>query len=256
MAPVLARRSLSSLPLAILLWFYVCQNVSALLVYDSQALLHLRPSLELILPPNPTSGNHKSSPPPLLSDIPTYLRRSHCILPRRKRFRRRGKRGGALVHLKAYLTASSVNYPRLGCHGPPAARQVRDRWIRPVFPELRTLRGPLAAPPARLTAPGPRGVQHAHLRQLRRTTPSASPERKLCMALLNARSIANKTFLLNDFFTSRELDFMFLTETWVHAGEYTPFSELLPPDCTFFSSPRATGHGGGIASVFRANLQC
>ena len=76
------------------------------------------------------------------------------------------------------------------------------------------------------------------------------------MALLNARSIANKTFLLNDFFTSRKLDFMFLTETWAHAGEYTPFSELLPPDCTFFSSPRATGHGGGIASVFGASLQC
>jgi len=186
----------------------------------------------------------------------TYLRRLPCILPRRKRFRRRGKRGGALVHQKAYLTASSGTYPRIRCHGLPAARHLRDRWIHPVFPELRPLLGPLTAPPARLTSPGPRGVQHAHLRPLIRTTPSASPERKLCMALLNARSIVNKTFLLNDFFTSRELDLMFLTETWVHAGEYTPFSELLPPDCTFFSSPSATGRGGGLASVFRASLQC
>ena len=133
-------------------------------------------------------------------DIPTYLRRLPCILPHRKPFRRRGKRGGALVQQKAHLTASSVTYARSRCHGPPAARHVRDQWICPVFPELRPLLGPLAAPLARLTAPGPRGVQHAHLRQLRRTTPSEA--------------------------------------------------------CTFFSSPRATGHGGGIASVFRANLQC
>ena len=137
MAPVSARRSLSSLPLATLLLFYVCQNVSALLVYDRQALLHLRPSLEFILLPKPTSGNHKSSPP-------TYLRRFPCILPHRKR-------GGALVHQKAHLTASSGTYPRLRCHGPPAARHVRDRWIRPVFPELRPLLGPLTAPPARST---------------------------------------------------------------------------------------------------------
>ena len=137
MAPVSARRSLSSLPLAILFLFYVCQNVSALLVYDRQALLHLRPSLEFILLPKPTSGNHKSTLPPLLSDIPTYLRRVPCILPRRKRFRRRGKRGGALVHQKAYLTFSSGTYPRIRCHGPPAARHLRDRWICPVFPELR-----------------------------------------------------------------------------------------------------------------------
>lgn len=36
--------------------------------------------------------------------------------------------------------------------------------------------------------------------------------------LLNARSLANKTFLLNDFM-SHMLDFMFLTETWLCSGE-------------------------------------
>ncbi|XP_071063128.1 uncharacterized protein [Pseudochaenichthys georgianus] len=38
-------------------------NVSALLIYDRLALLHLRPSLELILLPKLTSDNHTSSPP-------------------------------------------------------------------------------------------------------------------------------------------------------------------------------------------------
>ncbi|KAJ8401996.1 hypothetical protein AAFF_G00372310 [Aldrovandia affinis] len=61
-------------------------------------------------------------------------------------------------------------------------------------------------------------VGHAYLRQLRRAAPTAGVELNLRMALLNTRSLANKTFLLNDFFTSRDLDFMFLTETWLHAG--------------------------------------
>lgn len=78
----------------------------------------------------------------------------------------------------------------------------------------------------------------------------------LRLGLFNARSPAHKTFLLNDFFTSHELNFMFLTETWLHAGDYTPFSELIPPQCDFFSSPRTTGKGCGVASVFKSIFHC
>ncbi|KAK0151915.1 hypothetical protein N1851_006719 [Merluccius polli] len=49
---------------------------------------------------------------------------------------------------------------------------------------------------------------------------------------------------------------MLLTETWLQDGECTPFSELLPPDCLFISSPRSTGRGGGLASVFKSSFQC
>lgn len=34
------------------------------------------------------------------------------------------------------------------------------------------------------------------------------------LGLVNARSLANKTFILNDFFTSPHLDFLLVTETW------------------------------------------
>lgn len=39
------------------------------------------------------------------------------------------------------------------------------------------------------------------------------------MALINTRSIVNKSFILNNFFTSQSLDFLFITETWVNPGE-------------------------------------
>ncbi|XP_033833949.1 uncharacterized protein LOC117381165 isoform X6 [Periophthalmus magnuspinnatus] len=51
------------------------------------------------------------------------------------------------------------------------------------------------------------------------------------IALLNARSIANKVFFLGDLFKEEGLDFMFLAETWQREQEYTHLNELCPPDC-------------------------
>ncbi|XP_078265970.1 uncharacterized protein LOC144599123 isoform X2 [Rhinoraja longicauda] len=36
------------------------------------------------------------------------------------------------------------------------------------------------------------------------------------VALINARSLQNKTFILNDFFITRGLDFLLLTESWLN----------------------------------------
>lgn len=50
---------------------------------------------------------------------------------------------------------------------------------------------------------------------------------------------------------------MFLvTETWLRPEENCVFSELLPPEYLFFNSPRLTGKGGGLVSVFKQILKC
>lgn len=76
----------------------------------------------------------------------------------------------------------------------------------------------------------------------------------LNMVLISG-SVVNKTFLLNDFFSSHNLDFMFITESWIKDGDLTPFSELVPVDCTFFSSPRQNRRGGGLVTVMK-NSHC
>ena len=43
----------------------------------------------------------------------------------------------------------------------------------------------------------------------------------LKLALLNVRSLAGKSFLINDFITEHNLDFMFLTETWLDQNNST-----------------------------------
>lgn len=76
------------------------------------------------------------------------------------------------------------------------------------------------------------------------------------MALLNARSVANKSFILNDLITTRNLDFMFITETWQKSEEYVFMNELCPPGCSFTCAPRTTGRGGGLAVFHKDSFSC
>lgn len=76
------------------------------------------------------------------------------------------------------------------------------------------------------------------------------------MALINTRSIVNKSFILNNFFTSQSLDFLFITETWVNPGEQMALGDLTPPGCNFLNSPRTSGRGGGVATVFKNSFKC
>lgn len=52
--------------------------------------------------------------------------------------------------------------------------------------------------------------------------------------------------MLNDFFTSRDLNFLLLCETWVSVGKNKPFPEL-PLGCNFLNTTRVTWKGGGVA---------
>lgn len=76
------------------------------------------------------------------------------------------------------------------------------------------------------------------------------------MALINGRCLANKTFILNNLFFSHEMDFLFVTETWLNAGGMTLLSELPPPGCSFFSTPRSVGRDGGLAVIFKDKFKC
>lgn len=49
---------------------------------------------------------------------------------------------------------------------------------------------------------------------------------------------------------------MFITETWFTENELSPFSELLPMNCGFFSRPRKSRKGGGIAVIFKNMFKC
>lgn len=72
------------------------------------------------------------------------------------------------------------------------------------------------------------------------------------MALLNVRSISNKTFTTNEQILSDGFDFLFMTETWLNASELGPLTEVCPKDFNFFNMTC----GGGLATIYRSKFKC
>ena len=76
-------------------------------------------------------------------------------------------------------------------------------------------------------------------------------------ALLNIRSLGNKSFLINDFITSHNLDFLFLTETWLdNKNSAAIVIEATPPNFNTFTVSRDGKKGGGVAALYRNKFQC
>ena len=83
-----------------------------------------------------------------------------------------------------------------------------------------------------------------------RAPPEFVQRRQLCnFALVNARSIRNKTLMLNDFIVEHDVDIFSITETWLRDSVFEDFfcSDICPAGYNFFHNPRTTSHGGGIA---------
>ncbi len=58
-----------------------------------------------------------------------------------------------------------------------------------------------------------------------------------------------------NFLRARDLDFVFITETWLNTCNRYVLGEDVPNNCTVFNS-RQIGRGGGLASIFKDNFIC
>lgn len=224
MAPVFTASRLS---LPVLLFAFVLlasKDANSLCVYDHQTLLDLRlPCLRRESYWN--HGNQKFLPPPFLPGVPVPA----CLcfaskLPQStRRHRRRGRRSGQLVRLKAaflhpgndqYFEAVRFDYVKhwtsptmiYVCLVPVTGITTINPCLRPLWHRQR-------------------GVNFQNLRTLQRAPISTTkPSTSLRISLANVRLLANKTFILKDFFTYRDLDLMLLTETWLRSGELNCFT--------------------------------
>lgn len=187
-----------------------------------------------------------------------------CVPALRKRRRERGSRGGVQVRIRRAIK-SSMEFPLdtmnlEGLHLMRRSWEYRYAFHLPVFPNSShsSICSPSPQPQVTLTLRiRRREVNCQNLRQLDfvHLDLLQSSQLPLNMALVNARSICNKTFILNDFLTRHDLDILFLTETWASAGELSVFEELCLPNCCFISTPRSAGRGGGVAMVFKQSLK-
>ena len=102
-----------------------------------------------------------------------------------------------------------------------------------------------------------RGVVPQNLSTLAKEPQAHNKLTTVKMSLYNTRSLTLKTRFLKDLLIDHNLDFLFLTETWLQMGESEALVTICPEDYSFFSSPRSSGRtGGGLATVVKNNFKC
>ena len=97
-----------------------------------------------------------------------------------------------------------------------------------------------------------------HLSNLRPLPQSSLPitkQRHLKLALLNTRSLNNKSLILNEFITDNNLDFLCITETWHKPLDYFSLNQTTPTGFTYMDKPRPEGRGGGVAAINRKDIK-
>ena len=78
----------------------------------------------------------------------------------------------------------------------------------------------------------------------------------LKFGLFNAQSAVRKALDLSDLITEKSLDFLVVTESWLHeSGDDAVIRDMTPAGYKFCHCPRATGQrGGGIALIYRSGI--
>ncbi|CAJ1081160.1 uncharacterized protein LOC126384729 isoform X1 [Xyrichtys novacula] len=125
------RLSLCSVFTVCFVIYLLCQDVSALVVYDRQTLLEIGGYFDRF------TYDKLISSPPCLEEIPAFLRHPPLhLVPLRRRRRRRGKRGGLRVRLKPHLRSLRLSDRCRDLHLLDVPMRTRGCWIRPVFPDI------------------------------------------------------------------------------------------------------------------------
>lgn len=77
---------------------------------------------------------------------------------------------------------------------------------------------------------------------------------RIKIGLLNIRSLAPKSVIINEMITDNQLNALCLCETWVKPEEYIALNESTPPGFSYYSYPRRSGRGGGVATIYDSVL--
>ena len=76
-------------------------------------------------------------------------------------------------------------------------------------------------------------------------------ESQIHCALINCRSVANKSTELQVELVQNRIDICSLTESWIRDGDTAAETQICPPGYKAISVPRSNRQGGGIAIVYR-----
>ena len=85
-------------------------------------------------------------------------------------------------------------------------------------------------------------------------TNSKKPGKKLKLSFWNAQSLRNKTTLVCDYMNEHDLDIYLFAESWLKDDDDMEIGELQGNSFRYLSVPRKERQGGGVACLFKSNL--
>jgi exonuclease III len=84
--------------------------------------------------------------------------------------------------------------------------------------------------------------------------PSTKVDKVIDFCLYNVRSVVNKSLAIRDFIIDNDLDLIALTETWLTDDSDHTIDQLTPEGYSIINVPREDKVGGGIALLYKSNL--
>ena len=86
---------------------------------------------------------------------------------------------------------------------------------------------------------------------------ATTPKTNISVAVINARSVRNKTTTITECITDHNIDILAITETWLKKNSDKPIiAAMTPSGYSFVNAPRASGRGGGVGVIHRDELSC
>ena len=75
-------------------------------------------------------------------------------------------------------------------------------------------------------------------------------------ATTNLRSVRQKSAALSDLISSKQIDILAMTETWLSSCDTAAcLADISPPGFSLFHCPRPSGRGGGVAFLVRETFK-
>ena len=75
------------------------------------------------------------------------------------------------------------------------------------------------------------------------------------MGLLNVRALQGKSIICLDFIEFHNLDFFFITESWLGVEDNIPLIATAPPNFSYFTLPRPARKVGGLAVIYNNSFK-
>ena len=99
-------------------------------------------------------------------------------------------------------------------------------------------------------------VHRNNLTELKPVQQHSSCGKWIKFALINARSVRNKSVQICDYIVENNFDFIAVTETWLaKSDEQDIIRSVTPAGYSFYNNPRAKGRGGGTGLIIKSNIK-